>query len=134
MALTRVVRSSDRRGRDALAEVCTPPHCRPMRAAAFLLPFSLSLAPGTVAHAQRTPTGPRTSASAQYRDTLTSLSAGGSTTCLTTTAGSAFCWGALGARDGTPVQILSADGRPARLRSMATSDFTRCGLTPDGEV
>ena len=116
-------------------DTCTPTHRRPMRAAAFLLPFSLSLAPSaalqSVAHAQRTP-GPRTTA--PYRDTLTSLSAGGSITCVTTTAGNAFCWGALGRRDGTPVQILSADGRPARLRSMATSDFTRCGLTIDGDV
>src|SRR5262245_41607610 len=100
-----------------------------MRAAAFILPFSLGLAIGgafqSVAHAQR--------ADSPYADTLTSLSAGGGTTCLTTAAGNAFCWGALGARDGTPVQILSADGHPARLRTIATSDFTRCGLTTDGE-
>jgi len=96
----------------------------------FLLRFFLALAIGgafqSVAHAQR--------AAAPYRDTLASLSAGGRTTCLTTTAGDAFCWGALGRRDGTPEQILGADGRPARLRTMATSDYTRCGLTTDGEV
>ena len=109
-----------------------------MRAAAFVLPFSLALAVSgagrSVAHAQRTPARVRTSPTAPHTDTLASLSAGGSTTCLTTTAGDAFCWGALGARDGTPERILGADGRPARLRTMATSDFTRCGLTTDGEV
>ena len=109
-----------------------------MLAAAVILPLSIALtvsgAVSSLAHAQRAPAGPRTSASARYTDTLTSLSAGGGTTCLTTSSGNAFCWGALGRRDGTPEQVLGADGRPARLGAIATSDFARCALTIDGEV
>jgi len=103
-----------------------------------MLPLSLALAVSgdvrSLARAQRTPAGLRTTPSARYTDTLTSLSAGGGTTCLTASSGNAFCWGALGQRDGTPEQILGADGRPARLRAIATSDFSRCGLTTDGEI
>jgi hypothetical protein len=31
-------------------------------------------------------------------------------------------------------RIVGADGRPSRLRALATSDFSRCGLTMDGDV
>ena len=107
--------------------------------AAFILSLSLTLTPGgavrAAAQAHQTPVGGRTTRpTAPYTDTLTSLSAGGGTTCVTTAAGNAFCWGALGRRDGTPERILGADGRPARLRAIVTSDYTRCGLTTDGEV
>src|SRR5689334_23514635 len=109
-----------------------------MRTAAFILSVSLTLTIGatarSVAHAQPARASARAARPSPYTDTLASLSAGGSTTCLTATSGNAFCWGALGRRDGTPERILDASGRPARLRAIATSDFTRCGLTTTGDV
>jgi hypothetical protein len=67
-------------------------------------------------------------------DTLATLSAGGGSTCLTTTSGAGWCWGALGITRGTPFRILSSDGRPATLRSLSPWGWSACGLTVGAEV
>ena len=103
---------------------------------ALLLTLALGLVPGGAPQAQdasRPRDAGRTGAAARP-DTLASLAAGGEATCLTTTAGAGYCWGAPDSEDGHAHRVRGPDGRPARLRALATSSLSRCGLTSDGDV
>ena len=108
-----------------------------MRTAALVLPFSVALTFGaaaapSAAHAQSAPPGPARSRTPPFADTLATLSAAGKTTCITTTSGAAYCWGALFPQNAALSRVVGFDGRPARLRSLAAGP--RCGLTMDGDI
>ena len=67
-------------------------------------------------------------------DTVAALTAGGGTTCLTTTRGAGWCWGALGFGRKTALRMREADGRPAALKQLVPWGWSVCGLTVDGQV
>ena len=67
-------------------------------------------------------------------DTVATLAAGGATTCLTTTRGAGWCWGALGFGKKTAFRMRDIDGRPAALKELVPWGLSVCGLTVDGRV
>ena len=67
-------------------------------------------------------------------DTLATLAAGGGSTCLTTTRGDGWCWGALGFGRSTAFRMRASDGRPVRWKQLSPWEWTVCGLTFEGRV
>ncbi|HKG95640.1 MAG TPA: hypothetical protein VKA84_27265 [Gemmatimonadaceae bacterium] len=80
------------------------------------------------------PARPAAAQGVTHADTLRSLEAGGGTTCVTTTAGAAYCWGAIGDGRGTIHRVVGLDGRPVRAQSVAAWGGSICALTHDGEA
>jgi hypothetical protein len=102
-----------------------------LRATALVgLALSAACARSTGGTRAARPAAPLDTAAAA-RDTLATLSAGGNTTCLTTTSGAGWCWGALDpfTKRLGPMRIRGMDGRPALLRSLSPWGWNACGLT-----
>ena len=101
-----------------------------------LVPTMLLAVPGVRAvAAQGSPEGTASSARrATFKDTLAALTAGGQTTCVTTTVGDAYCWGSPWPMAKAFGRVRGPDGTPVQLRSVTASDFSRCALTIDGDV
>lgn len=98
----------------------------------FVLLAAIGVALSFEAVAAQAPVRDSASHAPPFADTLATLSAAGQTTCVTTTAGAAYCWGALFPPDAAFGRVVGFDGQPARLRSLAAG--ARCGLTSDADV
>ena len=103
------------------------PLTRTLLCAAALVGLALRTAP-----AQATDRSPRPAT--VVPDTLATLSAGGGSTCVTTTRGAGWCWGALGTGIPGALRLLDKDGRPAVLRSLSPWGWNVCGLTASEDV
>jgi alpha-tubulin suppressor-like RCC1 family protein len=77
---------------------------------------------------------PATAALRRTPATLVALVAGSRSNCLTTTAGTAWCWGFIGEERGRPYDLHDSSGGPLRLRDISTASTERCAVTTMGEV